>query len=84
MAAAAILDDRKSLSIAFLALSDQYATFIVYFYFFVQYGRRRIFWMTENYFQSHISPFQINTQIFYFFQNFVGQYFAKIDRDLSL
>ena len=28
MAAAAILDDRKSLSIAFLAISDQYATFI--------------------------------------------------------
>ena len=28
---AAILDDRKSLSIAFLAISDQYATFIFFF-----------------------------------------------------
>ena len=27
----AILDDRKSLSIAFLAISDQYTTFLIYF-----------------------------------------------------
>ena len=65
---AAILDDWKSLSIAFLAVSDQYAT-----------------WMTENHFWSnghfgwpkitfdrYLSPFQINTQLFFFdlfFQN---------------
>ena len=30
---AAILDDRKSLSIAFLAISDQYATFILFLFF---------------------------------------------------
>ena len=30
MAAAAILDDRKSLSMAFLTISDQYATFIFF------------------------------------------------------
>ena len=30
MAAGGILDDRKSLSIAFLAISDQYATFIFF------------------------------------------------------
>ena len=30
MRPAAILDDRKSLSIAFLAISDQYATFICF------------------------------------------------------
>ena len=30
----AILDDRKSLLIAFLAISDQYATFFFFFFFF--------------------------------------------------
>ena len=34
MAAAAILDDRKSRLIAFLAISDQYATFIFFEFFF--------------------------------------------------
>ena len=31
---AAILDDRKSLSIAFLAISDQYATFLIETYLY--------------------------------------------------
>ena len=139
---AAISDDRKSLFIAFLAISDQYATFIShkmairnYYYFLVhniaagghfgwpkitfdrischfrsirnfnffhkmaavghlgcpkitfdqisrhirsiqnfffsQNGCRQPFWMTENHFWSHYSPFQINTQLFFqfFFQN---------------
>ena len=44
---AAILDDRKSLLIAFLTISDQYATFI-FLDFFPQNGCRRPFWMTEN------------------------------------
>ena len=48
----AILDDRKSLSIAFLAISDQYSTL-----FFSQNGCQRPFWMTENHFWSHFSPF---------------------------
>ena len=38
-----ILDDRKSLSIAFLAISDQYATFFG-FKFLFQNGRRRPYW----------------------------------------
>ena len=59
---AAILDDRKSLSNVFLAISDQYATFI----FFSQNGCQRPFWMTENHFRMHFSPFQINTQLFFF------------------
>ena len=62
-----ILDDQKSLSIAFLAISDQYATF--FFWFFFQNGRRppfwSPFWMTENHIRSHFSPFQINTQHFF-------------------
>ena len=37
----AILDDRKSLSIAFFTISDQYATF--FFDFFFQNGRQRPF-----------------------------------------
>ena len=37
------------------------------FYFFSQNGCRRPFWMTENHFRSHFSPFQINTQLWFFF-----------------
>ena len=70
---AAILDDRKSLSIAFLAISDQYATLISWGNF-LQNGRRRPFWMTENHFRSHISPFQINTQLSFFFENFLSKW----------
>ena len=55
---AAILDDRKSHLIAFLAISDQYATFI---FLFTRWLPR----MTENRFRSHFSPFQINTQLFF-------------------
>ena len=29
-------------------------------------GRRRSFWMTENHFRSHFSPFQIHTPLFCF------------------
>ena len=46
---AAILDDRKSLSIAFLAISDQYASFIS-LDFLAQNGCWRPFWMTKNHF----------------------------------
>ena len=99
---AAILDDQQSLSIAFLAISDQYATFIFYFvhkmgagdhfglpkitfdhisrhfksirnfflfWFCSQNGCRRPFWMTENHFLSHFSPFQINTQLWLFLKS---------------
>ena len=55
----------KSLLIALLAISDQYATFI-FLEFFAQNGHRRPFWMTENHFRSHFSPFQINTQLLIF------------------
>ena len=69
----AILDDRKLLSIAFLAISDQYATFFFFFIFFSKWPPAAIlevpfgpFWMTENHFRSHFSPFQINTQLLFF------------------
>ena len=62
----AIFDDRRSLSFAFLAISDQYATFV--FNFFSQNGRRCPFWMTEHHFRSHFSPFQINTQLYFFLE----------------
>ena len=58
----AILDDRKSLLIAFLTILDQYE------FFFSQNGCQRPFWMTENRFRSHFSPFQINTQLWFFFK----------------
>ena len=81
---AAILDDRKSLLIAFLAISDQYTTLI----FFSKWPPAAIlevrfgpFWMTENHFRSHFSPFQINRQLFikYFFQNGRQRPFWKSD-----
>ena len=37
------------------------------FHFFSQNGCQRPFWMTENQFLSHFSPFQINTQLWFFF-----------------
>ena len=61
---AAILVDQKSLSIAFLAISDS-----IHNFFSSQNGCRRPFWMTENHFRSHFSPFQINTQLFFLSQN---------------
>ena len=70
---AAILDDRKSLSIAFLAILEQYATFN-FSDFFSQNGCRRPFWMTKNHFRSHFSSFQINTQL-YFYKMAAGGHF---------
>ena len=35
--------------------------------FCLQNGRRRSFWITKNHFRSHFSPFQINTQLFFYF-----------------
>ena len=68
---ATILDDRKSLSIAFLAILHQYTTFI-FFWIFPQNGRRRPFWMTENHFRMNFSPFQINTQLLFLFIFFLN------------
>ena len=39
-------------------------TQLFFFWFFLQNGRRRPFWMTENHFRWQFSPFQINTQLF--------------------
>ena len=57
----AILDDRKSLSIAFLAILDQCAT--LYFLIFYKMAAGGQLWMTENHFRAQFSPFQINTQL---------------------
>ena len=61
---AAILDDRNSLFIAFLA----FLAMLNFHFFgnFSQNGRRRPFWMTETHFLSPFSPFQINTQLSFF------------------
>ena len=37
----------------------------IFFGFCSQNGRRRPFWMTENHFRSHFSPFQINKQLLF-------------------
>ena len=71
---AVILDDQRSLLIAFLTISDKYATLIFFFtkrlfFYFSQNGCWRPFWMTENHFRSHFSPFQINTKLYFFSQN---------------
>ena len=58
----AILDVRNSLSIAFLAISDQYS-----FLIFLQNGCRWPFWMSEIHFRWHFWPFQIHTELYLFF-----------------
>ena len=37
----------------------------------------RPFWMTENHFRSHFSPFQINTQLFFFFKMAASSHFGS-------
>ena len=41
-------------------------TQLLFVWIFLQNGLWRPFWMTENHFRSHFSPFQINTQLFFF------------------
>ena len=109
---AAILDDWKPLSIAFLTISDQYATFIFVdkfaagshfgrpkitfdrisrhfrsirnFDFCSQNGCWRPFWMTENHFRSHFSPFQINTQLLFFLTNLLPAAILEDRKSLSI
>ena len=40
---------------------------LIMFLNFAQNGRRRSFWMSENNFQSHFLPFQIDTKLFFKF-----------------
>ena len=74
-----ILDDQKSRSIAFLAISDQCATL-----FFSQNGCRRPFWMTENHFRLHFSPFQISAQLFIFFTKWLPAAILDDRKSLSI
>ena len=69
------MDDRKSLSIASLAISDQYTTFI-FWNFVPQNGRQRPFWMNENERKSlSIEFLAISDQYAtLFFGNFVTKY----------
>ena len=66
IALAAILDAQKSLLIIFSPFQINIQLFI---YAVpsdcgaLQNGRRRPFWITENHFRSHLSPFQINTPL---------------------
>ena len=78
---AAILDVQKPLSITFLAISDRSAildvrnwlsmafleSIRIFFLNFWQNSRRWPFWMSENNFWSHFWPFQIDTQLLFFF-----------------
>ena len=41
-------------------------TQLLFVWNFLQNGLWRPFWMIENHFRSHFSPFQINTQLFFF------------------
>ena len=52
-----LYDWKLVVSIAFLAISDQYAT-LIFFTF-----PPRPFWMTEHHFRLHFSLFRINTQL---------------------
>ena len=63
------------LKITFDRISRHFRSKVSFFYkYFSQNGCRRPFWMAENHFRSHFSPFQINTQLIW----------AKIDKDLLL
>ena len=73
---APILDVRNSLSIAFLAISDRLAILDVWNLLSIailalsdRYRKnfRRPFWMSENHFRLHFWPFQIHTDLTYFF-----------------
>ena len=68
---AAILDVRKSLSIAFLAISDQYATSIFFKFFFVNYFYKkwRPFWMSENHFRITFLAILDQYRFLFFLQN---------------
>ena len=46
----------------------QYNTIQHFLYFFLQNGRRRPSWMSEIHFRSHFWPFQIDTQLYFFFK----------------
>ena len=52
---------------AYLGISDRYAT-LIFFRNFWQNGCRRPFWMSEIHFRSHFWPFQIDTQLYFFWK----------------
>ena len=99
-----ILDDRKSRSIAFLDISDQYTVFLINvftkwppasilddrkslsitYFFSSQNGCRRPFWMTENHFRLHFSPFEINAQLFFFFTKWLSAVILDYRKSLSI
>ena len=51
--------------ITFDIISRHFRSTFLFCWNFLQNGHRRPFWMTENHFQSHFSPFQINKQLFF-------------------
>ena len=51
---------------AFLAILDQYEIFC--FVNFLQNGHWRPFWMSEIHFLSHFWPFQIDTQVYFYWK----------------
>ena len=76
---AAILDDRKSLSIAFLAISDQYAAFF-FFTFFTKWPPAAILDYPKITF-DHISRHFRSIRSFSFFLHFLQITFERISRD---
>ena len=65
---AAILDDQNRFLSHFSPFDIHAQLWFkkLFFFFKLQNGCRRPFWMTENHFQMHFSPFQINTQLLFF------------------
>ena len=77
----AILHVRNSLSIAFLAISDRYATLFFWGNFW-QNGCRRPFWKFEIPFRSHFLPFQINRPFWISEIHFLSQFWPfQIDTE---
>ena len=69
---AAILVDRKSLWMAFSPFHIN-AQLLIFFHKMAAGGH---FWMTENHFRSHFSPFQLKTQLFFFHKMAAGGHFG--------
>ena len=76
----AILDVRNSLSIACLAILDQYG---FCFWIFLQNGRRRSFWMSENQFLLYFWPL-LNDLPFLMCENHFRSHFLPFQIDTQL
>ena len=78
---AAILDVRKSLSVAFLAISDQCETFIFYFYKMAAVGHFGYLKFTLDHISGHFRSIQI---FFFFFTKWLPVAILDVRKSLQI